>query len=138
MLKDSIMFKTVESILKENGTIGQFESENGQIRGRMMISLGEIPQSMGIEKTDDIIAFVGSFDFYDAEIGIALKKDTYEPVTQIWVTPQRADAEKPMEEWIEFFVQTLAQNIGTEGFGIPMYTFMSEEAAFTVVPDAKE
>ena len=53
----------------------------------------------------------------------------------LWMVPQSDDAEEPVREWIEFFIEKLVQGLNDDGsFGIPMYTFISDTADFTVVP----
>lgn len=73
MLINQELFDTVEQALSKNGTIENFENENGKITGRMMITLTDIPEDIEIEKNKkSIYAFECSFDFYDVSIGIVL------------------------------------------------------------------
>ena len=44
MLINQELFDTVEQALSKNGTIEDFENENGKITGRMMITLTDIPE----------------------------------------------------------------------------------------------
>ena len=46
MLVDKEKFYFVENTLVKNGTIDRFESDNGKITGRMMITLTEIPEEI--------------------------------------------------------------------------------------------
>ena len=88
------VFDKVEEILKSNGRISEFEKEYGKIKGRMMITVGEIPDELGvtIEGDKKPTAFEASFDFYDSIIGVALYTDTKEAATGLWVTPQKQGA----------------------------------------------
>lgn len=139
MLRDPEMFDVVENILTENGTIDNFEKENGKIKGRMMITLTEIPEELGIQGGEGIHAFDCSFDFYEASIGLAINTATRELAGGLWVTPQVEGADAPDETWVEFFIKTLVENIDEDGsFGVPMYTFTTDEADFTVVPSPPE
>ena len=78
MLKAKRMFDIVEETLKNNGELSEFEKEYGKIKGRMMITIGEIPDELGvtIEGDKKPTAFEASFDFYDSIIGFALYTDT--------------------------------------------------------------
>ena len=140
MLADKEHFEMIEKILKENGTIDKFEKERGIIRGRMMITLGEAPNIVEYDKTENnVYVFTGTFDFYDMELGIVLKTKPIEPRSSIWFTPQRDNAQEPTEEWIEFFLKTLVDSIDEDGcFGYPICTFLSDTGDFTVVPTADE
>lgn len=134
MLANEELFRTVEEVLKENGVISGFENEHGPIRGRMMITETEIPDDPEIKK-DNMTAFLGTFDFYDMGIGIAIDTHTPENIGGIWLVPENGEAEEPAEEWVEFFIKTLVENISPDGaYGVPMYTFISDEGDFTVVP----
>lgn len=137
MLADKELFAEIEKILAEQGVIDEFEKENGKIKGRMMITIGEVPANLKddipIEEGDRV--FVGTFDFYNASVGLVLNTVTMTVKGGMWVTNQVEDAEPPSKEWSEFFIGTLAKNIRSdESFGVPMYTFCTDEADFTVVP----
>lgn len=137
MLIDEKAFDTVTGILVENGTIQRFEEENGKLKGRMMITLGELPEDLGMELDPErkSYVFLGSFDFYDSVVGAALYLDPIEPAGGVWVTPQVDGAEAPDKSWVEFFFQTLVSHIEEDGsFGIPMYTYVNDTSDFTVVP----
>lgn len=135
MLINEELFNTVEQKLIENGTISDFEKNNGKIKGRMMITTAAIPDNITIENTDSLFAFECSFDFYDSIIGIAIYVNTLRVASPLWVTPQIENAEEPAKEWVEFFLQTLTENIAhKDSFGIPMYTFVNDTSSFTVVP----
>ena len=131
------IFSKVESVLKEKGVIESFEKENGEIIGRMMIVSGEVPKDLQskIQLTDGDTVFIGTFDFYDSSVGIVINTETMQVKSGLWVTKETEDAEAPSKEWCEFFVEVIAKYIGPDGsYGIPMYTFCSESADFTVVP----
>lgn len=141
MLKDQAQFEIVEEALRKNGSIARFEEECGPIKGRMMITLTDIPEGIEITKQRDTepTAFEASFDFYDSTVGIALYIKDREPATGIWVTPQEEDAEAPAGDWIEFFIKTLASSIDEDGsYGIPIYSLVNDTADLTVVPTAPE
>ncbi len=135
------MFDTVEEILKSNGKFDEFEKEYGKVKGRMMITVGEIPQELGvtIEGDKKPTAFEASFDFYDSIVGLALYTDTREAATGLWVTPQKSGAEEPDRSWLEFFIEKLMESIKADGsFGTPVYSFVTDDSDMTVVPEYPE
>ena len=137
MLADKELFDYVESELKKRGIIDDFEKENGKIRGRMMITQIDLPEELNIEVPEGVrpLAFMGTFDFYDCAVGIAIDWNTLEPFSGLWITPQADDAQEPNEHWIEFFLKTLLGNFKEDGsYGVPMYTFATDCSDFTVVP----
>lgn len=141
MLADKKMFEVIENILIENGTIAKFEAEQGTICGHMMITETQIPEELGVDikKTSSLHAFQGTFDFYDMAIGMALYTDTLQAACGLWMTPQTDDAEEPAGEWVDFFIQTLVNNIQPDGsFGVPMYSFVCDVGDFTVVSTLDE
>lgn len=140
MLTDKEQFEIIETALKENGTIERFEMEQEKIRGRMMITLGEAPDIVNYDNTEEgVYPFIGSFDLYDMEIGILLQTKPVEARSSIWFTPQTDNAEEPTQEWIEFFIKTLVSNIDEDGgFGIPICTFTADVGDFTVTPITDE
>ena len=141
MLIDEKLFKTVEEWLRKDGHIRRFEKEAGPIKGRMMITLTDIPEGIEINshRGEIPVAFEGSFDFYDATVGIALSPKDKKAATCLWVTPQEDGAERPSEKWIEFFIKTLVSHIGEDGsYGIPIYSFVNDTADLTIVPSAPD
>ncbi len=137
MLADPEMFERVESYLRENGQIERFEQENGKIKGRMMITLAEIPEGIEVTPNGDAVpqAFEASFDFYDAVIGIAMYTAERKAATGVWVTPQKEGAEHPSMDWIKFFIKTLIEHIGFDGTsGYPIYSFVNDTCDMTIVP----
>lgn len=137
MLADREQFAVVEKALTDNGVLEKFEQENGKIRGRMMITVVDIPEQINnaAKRTKSLVGFDCSFDFYDSSIGIALYTDTKEAVGDLWITPQMKGAEPPSREWVEFFIKTLIEHIEEDGsFGCPMYSFLTDESDLTVVP----
>ncbi|MHA3066820.1 hypothetical protein [Lacticaseibacillus saniviri] len=137
MLIDKKAFDTVTGALKEQGVIRDFEAQNGKITGHMMITIGEIPEDLTVKLDPNrkSYIFIGSFDFYDATVGLAIYLDKFEIASGVWSTPQVVNAESPTREWIEFFIRILVGNIDADGgFGVPMYTYISDSADFTVVP----
>ena len=138
MLKDKRMFDKVEEILKNNGTLDEFEKEYCKVKGRMMITVGEIPDELGvtIEGDKKPTAFEASFDFYDSIIGVALYTDTKEAATGLLVTPQKKGAAEPDRAWIEFFIEKLMESIRADGsFGTPVYSFVTDDSDMTIVPE---
>lgn len=139
MLKDQAQFEIVEEALRKDGSIARFEEECGPVKGRMMITITDIPEGVKLtEKRDTApIAFEASFDFYNSTAGIALYTKDRTPATGIWVTLQEEDAEAPEGGWIEFFIKTLVSSIDDDGsYGVPIYSLVSDTADLTVVPTA--
>ena len=137
MLIDTKAFLYLEEYLKKNGTIDRFEQEYGKIKGRMMITLCDIPEEYITLQIDgeQPYGFEASFDFYDSTVAFVFYPASKTFGSGLWVTPQKEGAESPSKEWIDFFVHTLVNNIIEDGgFGIPMYTFLSDIGDFTVVP----
>ncbi|MGI6334404.1 MAG: hypothetical protein ACOX1A_07400 [Saccharofermentanales bacterium] len=135
MLFDIEAFERIEKVLHEKGKIEEFEKENDKIKGRMMITLGNIPDDLEIELKSDCFVFIGSFDFYDATVGIAIDKETKELASALWITPQVDDAEQPSDDWIEFFFRILAEYvINADGFGVPICCFLTDESEMIIVP----
>ena len=141
MLTDQKHFKKIEETLRENGTIERFEREHGPIRGKLLITEGDLPEDLDFDIDEDrrYAVFIGSYDFYDMEIGVVLYLDPIETAGPIWFTPQRQNAEEPSQEWIEYFIQTVVGSINTDGsYGIPICSFMADAGDFTVVPTFDE
>lgn len=136
MLVDAKMFQKVEKILTENGKLPRFFDEvHDELKGRMMITRGEISQELGSELPEDAVAFIGSFDFYDSAVGVAFNTRIKKVVSGIWITPQRVDAETPSEEWIVFFLSKLLESIDEKGsYGMPVYSFIGNQHDMTVIP----
>ena len=139
MLSDPVQFKTVEEGLAKMGVIDSFEKENGAILGRAMITLTEIPDSIPISRPDreNLTAFEVSFDFCNVALGVAVdtKKKTLE--SSVWGRYQTPGAERPAQEWVKFFLQTLFEHIADDGsYAVPMYSFVNNTSDFTVVPTA--
>ena len=141
MLVDQKMFDTVEAMLRENGSIERFENECGEIKGRMMITMTDIPEGIDVEEHDGKtpVAFEASFDFYDSTVGLAIYTADRKLATGLWVTPQEDGAEAPAEDWVEFFIKTLVTHIAEDGsFGVPIYSFVNDTCDMTVVPGTPE
>ena len=139
MLNEPELFRAAEAGLKSMGVIERFEAENGPILGRMMITLTQIPESVPIQREDreNLTAFEASFDFCNVALGVAVdtKKRTLE--SSVWGRYQTPGAERPSEEWVKFFIQTLVEHIGGDGsYGVPMYSFVNNTSDFTAVPTA--
>ena len=136
MLTDKKKFDNVEQMLIEQGRIEAFEQENGAILGRMMITTDTMPEELAeeVEIKDDLTVFTASFDFYDMTVSAAVYTQSKE-VAKMWLTPQADDAEQPAREWISFFIEKLFTGIDDEGgYGIPMYSFVTDTSDMTIVP----
>ena len=137
MLSNPDMFDTIVSVCRERGVIDRFEAENGEIKGHMMIDTIDMPDDVSLypNASGNIFAFEASFDFMDTRIGLALCIPSVEAASGIWFI----NGEEPDNVWVEFFVKTLVENIPPDGgFGVPLYTFLTDEASFTVVPTAPD
>ena len=137
MLIDKEMFDKVEEFLCKKGKTVKFESEYGEIKGRMMITKADIPDGIDVRlipgKTPQ--AFEASFDFYDSIVGLAIYTDTKEVATEIWVIEQRDGATTPDYVWIEFFIEKLIESINEDGsYGVPVYSFVNDNCDMTIVP----
>ena len=124
MLIDPSSFKRLEESLIEQGKIEKFEKESGKILGRVMIAIGSIPDDIKEDvlrdnEEDDLIIFNCSFDFYNSTLGIALYKKDLKLASRIWITEQEEGAEKPSQDWIEFFIRLLVEYVieSNDGFG---------------------
>lgn len=135
MITDVEAFQVVEKTLRDNGELQEFEKESGEVLGRMMITLGEVPPDLEIEVPEGSCVFIGSFDFYDSVIGIVINPATKQAASGIWITPQVEGAEPPAEDWIEFFVKTLVGSFADDGsYGYPIFSFVNDTADMTIVP----
>ena len=141
MLADKEKFDRVETELRARGLMDQYEHEKGKVRGRMMIMQTTIPEELGVSVPECACpcAFLGTFDFYDCAVGIAIDMNALKPITGVWVTPQVEKADAPYRVWQEFFLKTLFENIDEDGsFGVPICTFVWDEGDLTIVPVAPE
>ena len=139
MLKNPALFKNVETGLKAMGTIQAFEDAHGKILGRAMITLTDIPESIEVRRADreNLCAFEMTFDFCNVALGVAVdpKRKTLE--SSVWGRYQTPGAEKPAQEWVKFFLQTLFEHIAEDGsFCVPMCSFVNNTSDFTAVPTA--
>ncbi|WP_311482014.1 hypothetical protein [uncultured Anaerococcus sp.] len=141
MLIDPIKFNELEVVLREKGKLEEFEKESGEILGRAMITLGEIPEELKREVLKDyndkeVYVFNCSFDFYDSYLGIALEKQSLRPISSIWITDQQEGSDVPSQDWIKFFVRVLAEYVinNDGGFGIPLYIFVNDDSELVIEP----
>lgn len=141
MLIDPSAFEKLEEILKEQGKIDKFEEDSGKILGRLMITLGDIPNDIKDEilksnREEDLYIFNCSFDFYDSFLGVALYKKNLELASGIWITEQKDNAEAPSKDWIDFFIKILVENViqSKDGFRYPIYAFVNNESEMIIVP----
>lgn len=140
MLEDKNKFDELEHLLIQQGVVERFEKEHGKIKGRMMITLTDIPDDVEIKESDakGLYAFRGTFDFYDSALNIALYTNPVEAASGIWIEPQTEQADTPAADWVDFFMKTLLTYIAEDGsFGVPMYSFVNDTMDFTVVPTSK-
>lgn len=107
MLEDKDWFESIESESGVQEVIKKFERENGKVLGRMMINIGELPENIefDFDKSRDYQVFIGTFDFYDVAIGIAVFVDNpkIEVASGTWLTFQKEGADLPDEAWVKFF-----------------------------------
>lgn len=141
MLIDPIKFNELETFLREKGKLEEFEKESGKILGRAMITLGKVPEELKCEvlkdySEKDVYVFNCSFDFYDSYLGLALEKQSSQPISNIWITEQLEGSDKPSQDWIEFFVRILVEYVTQNdgGFGIPLYIFVNDESELVIEP----
>ena len=139
MLANKELFEGIETELRNKGVIGSFEEKHGRIVRRMMVTLGEVPENLVDEIGADVndTVFIGTFDFCGASVGMAVDTATKKGKGGVWITPDASD-EEPLERiWCEFFLSTVMRNIAEDGtYGVPMFTFCSDDADFTVIPAA--
>lgn len=142
MLIDPSSFKRLEESLIEQGKIEKFEKESGKILGRVMITIGSIPDDIKEDvlrdnEEDDLIIFNCSFDFYNSTLGIALYKKDLKLASRIWITEQEERAEKPSQDWIEFFIRLLVEYVieSNDGFGYPIYAFVNNGSEMVIVSE---
>ena len=141
MLADPKKFQIVEDTLRKNGSIARFEKEQGLVRGRMMVTLCDIPEEFltTIIEDERVYGFEASFDFYDSTVAFALYPKSKTVGSGVWVTSQTEGAETPSREWIEFFIHTVLDSIDEDGsFGYPIYSLVADVGDLTVVPAAPE
>lgn len=141
MLIDPIKFNELETFLREKGKLEKFEKESGKILGRAMITLGEVPEELKCKvlrdyNEKDVYVFNCSFDFYDSYLGLALEKQSLQPVSSIWITEQLEGSDVPSQDWIEFFVRILVEYVveNDEGYGVPLYIFVNDESELVIEP----
>ena len=131
------LFGELENALIENGTIEKFEKKNGKVKGRMMITLADIPNGIDVEENEKHLqAFECSFDFLDVTFIVVVNTHEQKTVSSVWINKQKPDAEEPDKTWMDFFLKTLSLSFFDDGsYSCPLYTFLNDSADFTVVPD---
>lgn len=139
MLTDKAAFDAVEQLLTENGTIAQFEAENGPVTGRMLVDLGEIPSTLRdeVQTDDNTVIFRGSFDFCNSAVGIALNVKTLKPMSRVWMEEQKLGAYQVSEEFVRYFLAVLVDGIHDGTYSVPIYCFLNDTASFEVYPSAE-
>ena len=137
MLSDPELFRQVEEIIRTRDAFGEWERENGAVKGRMMIDAAELPDGVEIleQRDDEITAFEASFDYYDVTLGIGIYTRTNEAATRVWYVKQTPEAEMPDQAWVEFFLEKLSGAIRDDGsFGCPIYSLVNDTADITIIP----
>ena len=133
MLKDSDTFSKLEKTLRNNGSLGLFEEEQGLIRRRMMITRTGIPEEL--RGRDYAAAFEASFDFSDTTLSIALDTVSLAPLSSLWLTKQSEDAQPPGKDAAEEFIHVLLEALGdVYGFSLPVYAFLSDFGHYIICP----
>ena len=138
MLIDKKLFDEIERSLRENGELPAFESESGEVLGRMMITTGTLPEELAAEaKLDEkTVVFECSFDFCDVVFGVAVDIKTLKVVVPLWTMYQTDDVEEPAREWSTFFIKTLFRYISFDGtYRVPVCTFINNEATYSYAPE---
>ncbi len=138
MLIDKKLFEQIEQSLKDNGKLAEFERENGEVLGRMMITTGTLPAALAAEaKLDDkAVVFECSFDFCDVVFGVAVDIKTLKVVVPLWTMSQTDEVEEPAREWSTFFIKTLFRYISLDGtYRVPVCTFINNDATYSYAPE---
>ena len=138
MLIDKKQFEEIERSLRENGELAAFESENGEVPGRMMITTGTLPAEMAdeAEKAAGAVIFECSFDFCDVVFGVAVDIKTLKVVVPLWTMSQTDEVEEPAREWSTFFIKTLFRYISLDGtYRVPVCTFINNDAVYSYAPE---
>ena len=135
MLADKNLFSLIEYSLRENGSLPDFEKNNGKVKGRMMIRPVQIPDEIfnHIDTDREFYALEGSFDFFNASICAVLYRNPKEFDENMWFSLQNETAEDPTQEWIDYFLNTVWDAIPENGdFSMPVFSFVNEKNALTV------
>lgn len=141
MLSNPEQFQQVEKTIRDRDSFREWERENGDVKGRLMIDAVDLPHGVDIigERDDEIIAFEASFDFYDVTLGIGIYPKTNEVATRVWYVKQRPEAEMPDQAWLEFFLEKLSGAINEDGsFGFPICCLVNDTADITIIPGPPE
>lgn len=130
MLIDESSFKAFESEMRESGKLEAFITENGEVSGRMMVTVGEPPADSEIEVGSDEAALIGSFDFMDCAMGIVFNPAARTPSSGIWVIRQSEDARPPQQRFIGMFAEKLMAGISEDGtLRMPVCALIAENGA---------
>lgn len=138
MLIDKKQFEEIERNLRENGELAAFESESGEVLGRMMITLGSLPAELEAEAKlgDTAVVFECSFDFCNVVFGVAVDIKTLKVVVPLWTMYQTDEVEEPAREWSTFFIKTLFRHVSFDGtYKVPVCTFINNEATYCYAPE---
>ena len=136
MLSDPELFALVEKSCREQGIVHRFEAENGEIQGRMMIDVVDIPDGVRLDESIEgrLTAFEASFDFTDAYVGLVLCISKIQAASGFWFRNLQDDHDFA-DEWVRFFATILLENIGSDGsYGTSMYVFFNENGSFSAIP----
>ena len=106
----------------------------------MMIDAVDMPDDISLypNTSENPTAFEASFDFMDTRLGLALCTSKMKAASGIWFSGTKSD-NAPDNVWVDFFVKTLVESIESDGsYGVPIYTFISNHASFSIVPSAPD
>ena len=135
MIADKNLFSLAEYTIMQKGVLQAFEKENGKIMGRMLILPAAIPDEiLGlIDAEREMVAFEASFDFIDTTIGAVLYRNPKGFDENMWFGLQREDSVEPTQDWIDFFLNAVWDQIPDEGeFHAPFFSFINEKNALTI------
>lgn len=134
MLLDEKKFKQMEAKLRSRGAIRKFVSMNGEITEKMMITSGKIPDDLHLELTEDDKVFIASFEHSDMMLGAVINTATKQPVSPLWGSMQKADAEMPDQDIQDLFIDKVYKAINGGRFEFPICVFMNDIADITMIP----
>lgn len=134
MLANDCLFEHIEESLEEEGTMQAWVQEKGPVVGHMMITSTDVPWDLSHQKNNTYQAFMGTFDFLDMGICIVLDTDTKEITNDVWMVPQKEEAEVPSIGWIRFFSEVVRQKYIEDGsINEPLCTFIWDKNTFRTV-----
>ena len=127
MLADKDRFAMAEDMLTKSGQLAEFESANGPVQTRMMLTEGVPPEGAAIEVEDGDVVYKATFDDIDCAIGIVFDPVAHSPKSGMWVERQSPDALPPSEAAINVFAARIASSIMEDGIvKLPVISFIAE------------